>query len=46
MGPLGDALLLYAYALNRSIAAGNPNPTGSEICNVAKGMKFLGNASE
>ncbi|EGT33023.1 CBN-GCY-22 protein [Caenorhabditis brenneri] len=42
VGPLGDALLLYAYALNRSIAAGNTNPTGSEFCNVAKGMEFLG----
>ncbi|CCM09401.1 Receptor-type guanylate cyclase gcy-22 [Caenorhabditis elegans] len=42
VGPLGDALLLYAYALNRSIATGNPNPTGTEFCEVAKGMEFLG----
>ncbi|PIC30826.1 hypothetical protein B9Z55_021935 [Caenorhabditis nigoni] len=42
VGPLGDALLLYAYALNRSIAAGIPNPTGTQFCNIAKGMEFLG----
>uniref|UniRef100_A0A8R1HG75 Guanylate cyclase n=1 Tax=Caenorhabditis japonica TaxID=281687 RepID=A0A8R1HG75_CAEJA len=42
VGPLGDALLLYAYALNKSIEAGVPAPTGTQLCNIAKGMEFLG----
>ncbi|VDM58285.1 unnamed protein product [Angiostrongylus costaricensis] len=37
VGELGDSMLLYAIALNRSIAAGLPNPTGSELVNFAKG---------
>ncbi|CAI2352479.1 unnamed protein product [Caenorhabditis sp. 36 PRJEB53466] len=42
VGPLGDALLLYAYALNKSITQGIPAPTGAQFCEVAKGMTFTG----
>ncbi|VDM57589.1 unnamed protein product [Angiostrongylus costaricensis] len=34
---LADSMLLYATALNRSIAAGLPNPTGYELVHFAKG---------
>ncbi|ETN87055.1 hypothetical protein NECAME_01212 [Necator americanus] len=36
-GELADALLLYAITLNKSIAAGVLNPTGSELVQFAKG---------
>ncbi|CAI5451904.1 unnamed protein product [Caenorhabditis angaria] len=42
VGQLGDALLLYAYALNRSMAAGKPTPTGTELCDYARGLNFKG----
>uniref|UniRef100_A0A158P7I8 ANF_receptor domain-containing protein n=1 Tax=Angiostrongylus cantonensis TaxID=6313 RepID=A0A158P7I8_ANGCA len=34
---LADSMLLYAIALNRSIAAGLPNPTGHELVHFALG---------
>uniref|UniRef100_A0A7I5EBS6 Guanylate cyclase n=1 Tax=Haemonchus contortus TaxID=6289 RepID=A0A7I5EBS6_HAECO len=37
VGELADAMLLYALALNRSIAAGVPNPTGSQLVQFSKG---------
>ncbi|VDO75558.1 unnamed protein product [Haemonchus placei] len=31
VGEVADAMLMYALALNKSIAAGNPDPNGSEL---------------
>ena len=39
---LADAMLLYALALNKSISAGYPNPTGTELAQFASGT-FEGN---
>ncbi|PAV79766.1 hypothetical protein WR25_07922 [Diploscapter pachys] len=33
---LADAMMLYAYALNKSAAAGIPNPTGSQLADNAR----------
>ncbi|KIH58367.1 ligand-binding protein, receptor family [Ancylostoma duodenale] len=37
VGELADAMMLYALTLNRSIAAGFPNPTGTELVHFSKG---------
>ncbi|KAK6754096.1 hypothetical protein RB195_013228 [Necator americanus] len=37
VGELADALLLYAFTLNKSIAAGISNPKGSELAQFSKG---------
>ncbi|CAJ0591357.1 unnamed protein product [Cylicocyclus nassatus] len=36
-GELADAMLLYAYALNKSLTAGYVKPTGSQLAPYAKG---------
>ncbi|PIO73374.1 hypothetical protein TELCIR_04652 [Teladorsagia circumcincta] len=38
VGEVADAMLMYASALNKSIASGNPNPTGSQISDLAVGV--------
>uniref|UniRef100_A0A158PAA5 Guanylate cyclase n=1 Tax=Angiostrongylus cantonensis TaxID=6313 RepID=A0A158PAA5_ANGCA len=37
VGELADGMLLYAIALNRSLAAGLSNPNGKELVNFARG---------
>ncbi|PIO75414.1 ligand-binding protein, receptor family [Teladorsagia circumcincta] len=38
VGEVADAMLMYASALNKSIASGNLNPTGSQISDLAVGV--------
>ncbi|KJH42824.1 ligand-binding protein, receptor family [Dictyocaulus viviparus] len=44
VGELADAMLMYANALNRSIAAGISNPTGTELVKFSTG-EFEGELS-
>nr|CDJ94537.1 Extracellular ligand-binding receptor domain containing protein [Haemonchus contortus] len=38
VGEVADAMLMYALALNKSVAAGNPNPNGSDLVDRSVGV--------
>ena len=42
LGELADAMVLFAKALNVSIANGNPEPTGTQLASITAGMNFSG----